>query len=223
LPTASPISEDDFVALADPGRPLWRGTPEVFVTLAGVSAGITMLFLGMRSVMEIGGVCAEGGPYIPRQPCPDGVPVMIIGGIWGGIIFLGLYLWAGARNNAPSLAAFAWPALFLSLGWNFFEFGFNPPGDVGVAWSWLICGVIFALMGGLPLWVLVGPLWRSVRGKTPEHERPPTKPLSGVRAAVAERAPQDLVGALERLDELHRSGGLTDAEFEAAKRKLLRR
>ena len=30
-----------------------------------------------------------------------------------------------------ALAAFAWPALFLSLGWNFFEFGFNPPGDVG--------------------------------------------------------------------------------------------
>lgn len=211
------------MALADPGRPLWRGTPEVFVSLAGVSAGITMLFLGMRSVMEIGGVCAEGGPYVPRQPCPDGVPAMIIGGIWGGIIFLGLYLWAGARNDAPSLAAFAWPALFLSLGWNFFEFGFNPPGDVGVAWSWLICGVLFAVMGGFPLLYILGPLWRSLRGKTPDHERPPTKPLSGVRAAVAEKAPQDLVGTLERLDKLHRSGGLTDAEFGAAKRKLLRR
>ena len=195
----------------------------MFLSLAALSAALTVLFLAMRSVMEIGGVCAEGGPYVPRQPCPEGVPAMMVGGIWGGFISLGFYLWAGARNGVPTLAAFAWPALFLSLGWNFFEFGLNPPGDVGLAWSWLFCGVIFVLMGGFPLWLIVGPTWRALRGRTPENERPPTKPLSGVRAAVGERKPADLVGALERLDKLHRSGGLSDAEFEAAKRKLLRR
>jgi hypothetical protein len=44
----------------------------------------------------------------------------------------------------------AWPGLFLSLGWNFLEFTFSPPGG-GLAWGWLICGVLFVLMGGLPL------------------------------------------------------------------------
>ena len=43
----------------------------------------------------------------------------------------------------------AWPGLFLSLGWNFLEFAFLPQG--GLAWGWLICGVVFVLMGGLPL------------------------------------------------------------------------
>jgi hypothetical protein len=195
----------------------------VFITLAGVTAGITLLFLGMRSVMEIGGVCAEGGPYVPRQPCPDGVPGMIVGGIWGGLIFLGLYLWSTSRAGAPTLAAFAWPALFLSLGWNFFEFGFNPPGDVGLAWSWLICGVLFVLMGGFPLFGLLPMWWRGFTGKAEEHEPRPTKPLSGVRAAVGERKRADLVDELERLDKLHRSGALSDAEFESAKRKLLNR
>ena len=32
-----------------------------------VAVGLTVLFLGMRSVMEIGGYCASGGPYEIRQ------------------------------------------------------------------------------------------------------------------------------------------------------------
>ena len=202
---------------------LLKRTPGVFLSLGGVAAGITLLFLGMRSVMEIGGVCAEGGPFVPRQPCPDGVPGLMVGGIWGGIICVGLYFWQSIKAKAPSLVAFAWPALFLSLGWNFFEFGIDPPGDVGLAWSWLICGVLFVLMGGVPLVIAAGPIWRSLRGTTPEYERPPTKPLSAVRAAVKERTPSDLVEALERLDKMHRTGALTDAEFEKAKRRLLNR
>jgi hypothetical protein len=34
----------------------------IFVGLAGVSAAITVVFLGMRSVMDIGGFCPEAGP-----------------------------------------------------------------------------------------------------------------------------------------------------------------
>jgi hypothetical protein len=45
----------------------------------------------------------------------------------------------------------AWPALFLSLGWNFWEYGLDPPGGDGVDAGWIVCGVIFVLMGGLPL------------------------------------------------------------------------
>ena len=44
----------------------------MFVSLAGVAAGLTALFLGMRRVMEIGGFCAEGGPFVIQHPCPEG-------------------------------------------------------------------------------------------------------------------------------------------------------
>jgi hypothetical protein len=33
--------------------------------------------------------------------------------------------------------------------------------------------------------------------------------------------PQDLAGQLAKLDQLHREGSLTDAEYKAAKAKLL--
>ena len=40
--------------------------------------------------------------------------------------------------------------LFLALGWNFLDYGFDPPGG-GTSVSWLVCGAIFVVMGGVPL------------------------------------------------------------------------
>lgn len=125
-----------------------------FLSLAGLSCGLTWLYLGMRSVMEVGGACAEGGPYEIAQPCPEGVPLLMLGGIFGGLICLGLFLWFSSRLGGEygSLSAYAWCALFLSLGWNFAEFGLDAPGeDDGLVWSWLFCAVLFFAMGGLPL------------------------------------------------------------------------
>jgi hypothetical protein len=48
----------------------WVGT---FLSLAGVACGLTWLYLGMRSVMEIGGACASGGPYEVAHGRRDGV------------------------------------------------------------------------------------------------------------------------------------------------------
>jgi hypothetical protein len=36
--------------------------------------------------------------------------------------------------------------LFLALGWNFIEFGLDPPGGEGTVWGWLIPGVLFWVM-----------------------------------------------------------------------------
>src|SRR5687768_10204791 len=127
----------------------------VFLGLAAATVGLTFLFLGMRAVMEIGGACAEGGPFVPVRPCPKGIPLVMIGGIWGGLIFAGIYAWQAVKHQVPSFLGLLWPALFLSLGWNFLEFGLNPPFGEGVAVGWLICAVLFAVMGGLPLiWTL---------------------------------------------------------------------
>ena len=124
---------------------------------AGLAASIVVIFLAMRAVLDIGGFCAEGGPYEIETHCPDGVPLLMMLAIPGLFLFGGLMIWRGSPIGGPYQAAvfFAWPALFLSLGWNFLEYGVNPPGGDGLAWGWLICGVIFVAMGGVPLWIVL--------------------------------------------------------------------
>lgn len=197
----------------------------VLVSLAVASAGITALFLGMRSVMDIGGFCAEGGPYAIEHHCPDGVAGVMVGSIWLGAIAAIVYTVAAARARVPSFVAFFWPALFLSLGWNFLEYSFDPPVGSGPVWGWLIPGVLFILMGAVPLWLWIrmgGFRARGIRADGPAV-RPIVTPFPMTEApsttAVAEG--DDLVAALERLGEMHRSGTLSDDEFAKAKRRLL--
>lgn len=219
-----------------------RATVSVFVTLAGVSCGLTLLYLGMRAVMDIGGVCASGGPFVPRVECPEGVPLVMIGGIWGGLVFVGLYLWSTSKHRVPTLVGFAWPALFLSLGWNFLDYGIDPPVGDGLVWGWLICAILFALMGGLPLLAMVKPIMSQFGRRAPETPqakvviptRSKVKELRAVAPPNARRRQrfgfdpepggprgESLVDALERLGALHESGALSDDEFEAAKRRVL--
>jgi hypothetical protein len=265
-----------------------RGGIGVFVTLAGVVASLTILFLSMRSVMDIGGSCASGGPYVPRVECPSGVPMLLVGSIWCGLVFAALYFWMTFRHGAPSLGALFWPALFLSLGFNFLSYGLNPPfGLGGVEVGWLICAVVFGLMGGIPLLAAIPAVWRSFHGTGvkdrarewiwPRRSAPATSatpwgadgwfhatdpsgagataPPSGSSAStdpvatgvpgigfalptsvtptpdaatstpagewVASGTPDAVVSALERLEALHRSGALSDAQYEEAKRRVL--
>ncbi|HEY7873934.1 MAG TPA: hypothetical protein VIG64_02310 [Actinomycetota bacterium] len=243
-----------------------RATFWVFVSLAAGTAGLTLLYLGMRSVMAIGGACADGGPFVPAVRCPEGVPMMILGGVWGGIIFLGIYAWQTIKHHIPSFLAWSWSALFLSLGWNFLEFGLDPPFGEGLAWGWLVCAILFGLMGGIPLVFAVKPVLRGFFDPKPEPER--VKPLrpGELKARIAQAAPRSkakkkkaasatalktawqtlremgttptttassasppdsgteadgMVAALERLQYLHKTGSLTDAEFAAAKARII--
>jgi hypothetical protein len=125
--------------------------------VAGLVACLAIIWLGMRAVLDIGGFCAEGGPYEIRTHCPEGVPLLMMLAIPGLFLFGGLMIWRGSPIGGPYQAAvfFAWPALFLSLGWNFLEYGVAAPGGDGLAWGWLICGVLFVAMGGVPLWIVL--------------------------------------------------------------------
>ena len=221
-----------------------------FLALAGVACGITLLYLGMRSVMEIGGACAEGGPYEISTPCPDGVPLLMVGGIFAGLICLALFVVFVSRlgGSYGTIAAYAWPALFLSLGWNFFEYGVDPPGgDDGLVWGWLICGVVFALMGGLPLLLLLRPSVLRSTWWPPDPDPfaaarpapigvplggsltlgdPPAAPAapgpSTAAAPPTATAPDgDVVARLERLAALRDRGAIDAAEYERAKKAVL--
>lgn len=152
---------DDRSVSLDIGRRRSYTTGDVvfyLVGVAGLTFALTCVWLGMRSVMDIGGYCASGGPYEVATTCPAGVDVIMTLAFPLGFLSAGLMLWKGSRLGDPyaGLVALAWPALFLSLGWNFLEYALRAPGGGGVELGWLIPGVIFIIMGGVPLLGWIG-------------------------------------------------------------------
>ena len=140
-----------------------------FVGMVMVAYGISALWLGMRDVMEVGGYCAEGGAYEIRQTCPDRAELLLFTGIPVGVIGLFVALIGGAKSakGAAGLLLLGWPALFVSLGYNFIDYAINPPPDMGSTAGWWVCGVLFMLMGvpalfGIPALVKAIPPERRV-------------------------------------------------------------
>lgn len=202
-----------------------------FVSLTLLSCSLTLVYLSMRAVMEIGGACASGGPYEIANPCPEGVPLLMVGGIFVGIasVFVFSATASGIGAGYGSLAFLAWPALFLSLGWNFFDYGVSPPDGSGLVFGWVFCGVVFWLMGGLPLLPALRPsvikkvLWPE--GAPRVHQGPPlprpVRPSPAPRPPAPRSSSGDVVSALERLAKLHADGAIDDAEYERAKSSVL--
>ena len=159
------------------------------VSVALVALTITWTYLGMRAVMDIGGACATGGPYVPVQPCPEGASVMLSrrhpGAPAGD---LRRHRRRAVTIKAPTLLLPMWVLLFGSLGWNFLEYAFK--GD-GVVIGWLVCGIVFELMA-LPAAALLGRVRRLRRS-----------PASGTTSRrgrwwLAVRRPSVAVGLLAR-------------------------
>ena len=140
-----------------------------FIGVAAVVACLTVLFYCMRAVMEIGGTCVSGGPYVVARPCPKGVGWMTPVSIFVGLAALGWMIAWNHGLSGPKWALLAWPALFLSLGYNFWDYGLDAPGEQGAVAGWIVCGVLFGLMGGLPLLALKS---RTLRRTTFWSERP---------------------------------------------------
>jgi hypothetical protein len=199
--------------------------------VAGLAASLTILFLCMRAVMDVGGFCAEGGPYEIQTHCPEGTAVLMPLSIFAGLGAAGLMGWKGARLGSffGGLVALAWPALFISLGWNFLEYAlWPPPPDTGVIWGWLIPGVIFEVMGIVPLAGLLPS--RRWLGSSGTSDSPAAlvstrkRLLNDLVSNAHERgwgAQEDLVSKLERLASLREQGAITNEEFEAAKRAVI--
>jgi hypothetical protein len=120
----------------------WRAAAVTVASVLIVAVTLTWMYLSMRAVMGVGGACADGGPYVSAQPCPDGsvliapaAPLMIIFSMIGTV--------SASQVGAPNLLVPMWGVLFGSLGWNFLEFTFTGPD---VVWGWLVCGVMFWAM-----------------------------------------------------------------------------
>ena len=207
---------------------------------------LTLVFESMRSVMDVGGSCASGGPYEVRQPCPEGVAWVMPVAIFGGLLSVGLGTFGVFAKGGPRPFAFAWSALFLALGYNFFDYGFDPPGG-GSSASWIVCGAVFFAMGGFPLlgllsrsarrWSLWGPARDEPRGPTrpiqfvpapvtrmaSSYARPVTPATPAASAPPGDRRSEDVVARLERLAALHDRGALDDEEYQLAKEAILQK
>jgi hypothetical protein len=124
---------------------LWLATA---LAAAGVAASITAVYLGMRDLMvESGGACASGGPYVIANECSSGQVALLSGGLVAMLVFAGVHAavehWAdGPRIGWPAIVA----VLFLALGWNFIDLGLDPPREDGSSAGWLVSGVVFWLM-----------------------------------------------------------------------------
>ena len=226
---SAPSTQDPSTALAPS---VARQVAMTWLGLFLLVGCLTVLFLCSRAVMEIGGSCASGGPYVIEDPCPQGVGWMLPLSIFAGLASVVLYIVGEFGLPGPSWAVLAWPALFLSLGWNFWEYGLRSGQGSNV--GFVVCGVLFVLMGGAPLVaVLRSPtarrdlLWGDGEDPLPP---PPTRreaiemarPRSPRRpAADAGDATPELVDELERLTRLHRDGALSDDEFRRAKDRVI--
>lgn len=215
-------------------EPLLRDTLLLALGAAGTALSITLMYLGMRAVMDIGGACADGGPYVPARSCPDGVAIVMIVASLGLFVFGAVATVFGLKVGGIWAAAplLAWAGLFLSLGWNFIDYGIvNPPADGGIVWGWAIPGVMFIVMGAAPL-VFAIPVLGSIRRATPDSPRggPPvvrTVPLGPlpqrpIAAAPFEDGTQALLDRLERLGDMRERGLLSEAEYETAKAAVVR-
>lgn len=127
----------------------------LFVSVTLMAIALTWSFLGMRAIMDIGGACASGGPYVPVQQCPEGATALLSGGI--PLMVLSMLVASGVALSvgAPTLLLPMWALLFGSFGWNFLEYAFAP--DDGVVVGWLIPGVMFELMAFPAVaWLIAG-------------------------------------------------------------------
>ncbi len=192
---------------------LARRSLGLFVGLAALTCGITLLFLGSEVAM---GARPGGTTWVI-------LPTAIFSGLTG----FGVYA-ISSLPVGPRLTPLAWPALFISLGCAFLDSALAAPGGPDVAY--VTCAVVFWLTGAVPLVFLARRLKTVLWGPPPPAPAPRSE--SGVRWISPLRLPgdtrpeavplrNDLVGELERLSMLHQAGHLDDKEFAAAKARLL--
>jgi hypothetical protein len=203
------------------------GAVLVVITAAGVVTALTALFMSMRSVMDVGGSCGSIDSEGTIRSCPAGVAGLLPAAIWGGLIFTGLYVLVTLKFKVPSLVSLIWPALFLSLSYNFFDYGVH--GQSG----FVVVGIVFALMGVVPLLWALPHLWRVYVHGREDDPKPWHVTTTGAAMGSAVSAMrlldrlgktpnQDMTESLERLDDLHKSGALDDLEYAKAKDRVIR-
>ncbi len=220
-----------------------------FLGAALFFGGVALFNVKLVELLETG-TCASGNvPYEIAQgyECPEGTGtdmLLLTGSIFAGLIGAAIYAFRGESprgSGGPGFSGFFGAGTF---AWGFF---FAATGAVSLYTALtndtigedgelggMIVGVTFLLMG-VP--ALVISLWGLIKsfGGSRRDERPPGLGTTGASAASATgsglfgtpaAAPMaggsdDALGKIERLNQLRKSGALTESEFEREKSKVL--
>jgi hypothetical protein len=213
--------------------------------LCGLS--IVLLDNGLFHLVRTGS-CGSSSTYVSYRPCPPGTGghiLSVIGGVFGGLIGIGLYAARGKAGGAAGsigLGVIMWSLLFVTIAGSIAYAAFGPGNtdSSGAKTTAIILGVIFVPMGLAPL-----PFALSGRRKhaqfvqlsttgfptstnvvsvggvpnftPPAYPRPPAATTPPPAAAGEE----DPLEKIARLGQLRDRGLLTPEEFEAQKKRLL--
>jgi hypothetical protein len=193
--------------------------------LAGVS--VVLLDSGIFHLVRTGS-CGSSSTYISTRPCPPGTGghiLSLMGGIFGGLIGIGIYAARGSRGGARAsigLGAIMWSLLFVTIAASIAYAAYGPGNthNSGAKTTAVILGVIFVPMGLAPLpFALAGR-----RKRDPVVQPAPSVPIythvpqPAVPAAAGDEDPIDKIAKLAQLRD---RGLVTPEEFEAQKKRLL--
>ena len=193
--------------------------------------GLGFFAWGLDNVLTIG-TCASGGPFEIARPCPEGAGGYVAALAAGSVAAI-----VGGIVGAPFLAT---PIIFTVIGVTSIQNGVRDTGsDQTFAYAFgggfLAFGLVM-LVGAIALRRSFGS-WRrsvSVEGlrtaarlvqsraaptSAPQGPSPPASPPP----PEEQPAPLRILGELERLAALRRSGAITDAEYAKLKTEILTR
>jgi hypothetical protein len=131
------------------------------LTLGGLAlAGISVVLLdnGLFHLVRTGN-CGSSSTYISYRPCPPGTGghiLSVIGGIFGGLIGIGLYAArgkSGGTRTTVGLGLIMWSLLFVTIAGSVAYAAYGPgnKNSSGAKTTAVILGVIFVPMGLAPL------------------------------------------------------------------------
>jgi hypothetical protein len=203
------------------------------IALAICAVSIVGIDWGIYHLVRTGN-CGSSTTYISTRPCPPGTGghiLALIGGIFGGLIGVGVWAARGSlgRPSAIPLGLIMWSLLFVTLAASVAYAAYGPAStdSSGSHAAAIILGVIFVPMGLAPLPFAL----RSGRSRAqpvtlpPSAFRPPpasafvaARPVVGTVAVEDEEDPLDRIA---KLGELRDKGLITPEEFEAQKKRLL--
>jgi hypothetical protein len=207
--------------------------------VAGVS--VVLFDSGLFHLVRTPTCGTTGTTYVSR-PCPPGTAghiLSLIGGIFGGLLGIGLFAARGRRGTATGsigIGVIMWSLLFVTAAGSIAYSAYGPGNrDSSAAKTTaIILGVIFVPLGLAPLPFALGGRRKaqqfvqlSTTGfptsgvptfATP-YIRPPTP--SAPPSPAASAGEEDPLEKIAKLGQLRDRGLLTPEEFEAQKKRLL--
>jgi hypothetical protein len=106
------------------------------------------------------GTCASGGPYVTARPCPPGTGgqiVALVGGIFGGLIGVGIYATRGkgGRPSPVGMGVLVWSLGFLTAAGSVVLAAYGPANthNAGARTAAIVIAAVFVPLALAPLFL----------------------------------------------------------------------